>query len=139
MGEDLAPEIRDDALAERDDEIVAHGAGEREQAGQHEEHREIGIDEARVGAGEAVVDHAAHGDRQDEGRDGGGDERDDGAADETAIAAYIGSEPAQRTNVLARGLFLRDVFCLCGHHTPVSSALRHELSFGSCYPDGLHV
>ena len=41
MGEHVLAQIRHDPLAERDDEVVAAGRGQRENAARTEQHREI--------------------------------------------------------------------------------------------------
>ena len=61
--EKVAPEVGDDALAERDDEVVARRARQREQAGKHDQGEKAAVDEGGVRAGEADVDHRADGER----------------------------------------------------------------------------
>ena len=48
MGEHVAAQIGDDALAERGDEVVARGAGEREHGHDRDQHREIAVDQVAL-------------------------------------------------------------------------------------------
>jgi hypothetical protein len=76
-------QVRDDALAERDDEVVAGSAREREHGDDDDQHAEIGVQDVAARLGEAAVDDPAHRERQGERRGRGhcqGDERQGDAA-----------------------------------------------------------
>ena len=76
MGEDIAAQIGDDALAERHDEIVARARGEREHGDDADHGAEIGVDQPGAAAEKAVIDHPPDRDRHDQRRGGGDDQRD---------------------------------------------------------------
>ena len=46
--EHVAAQVGDDALAERDDEVVAHRARHREHAGDRDHHGEIAVDQVQA-------------------------------------------------------------------------------------------
>ena len=97
MGKDVASQIGHHPLADRDDEVVTHGAGKRENRCDHQEHGEIVIDEAGVGIEEAVVDHAPHGERKGKGGGSGQKQCRDGAAEQSAILQDIGKQSCKRS------------------------------------------
>ena len=87
-------QIGDDALAERGDEVVARGAGDREHGHHRDHHAEILVDQSGALGGEAEVDHAAdrdrhhqRGERGDQQRDQRGRTRGRGSAAHKAPAA----------------------------------------------------
>ena len=61
MREDFTAQVGDDALAEGDHVIIAHGAGDGQHKGHGDQHDEIAVDEGMICLVETVVDHAAHG------------------------------------------------------------------------------
>ena len=63
MTEHLGAQIGDDALAERGDEVVAHGAGDGEHRRHGDHHQEIAVDQLDAFRREAEIDHAPHRDR----------------------------------------------------------------------------
>ena len=73
MGEDVAPQVGDHPLAERRDEIVAGGGGERDDQHQRPDREEIGVDRPPARPREAEVDHPpereGHGQRRAGGRE----------------------------------------------------------------------
>ena len=73
MGEDVAAQVGDDALAERHDQVVAGARGDREHGDDADQADEIEMDEAGMGVGKAVVDHLPHRDRHDQRRRRGDD------------------------------------------------------------------
>ena len=119
MREHLAADVGHNALAERDDEIVAACRGQGEHRGDRHQHREIIGDEGRIGAGEAVVDHAADRKRQRQRRRGGKAQKEQRGGDLAAIAHQIGEELAQRPD---RTPFLDDVDRCVGHFPPPACA-----------------
>ena len=58
MLEHVAPDVGHDALAEPVDAIEARGARQCEHEADADQRREIFVDEARIDAGEAEIDHA---------------------------------------------------------------------------------
>ncbi len=114
--EDVAPEIGDDALAERDHEVIAGGTGKGEDHCKHHQHGEIGVDEAGIGIGEAVIDHPANGQRQGQ-RGGRCNGQRDGSADrEAAVTREIRQHGCERAYGPAR----RRLFFLSWHRAPRS-------------------
>ena len=76
-------QVRDDALAKRDDEVVTGSAREREHGDDDDQHAEIGVQDVAAALREAAVDDPAHRERQGERRGRGhrqGDERERDAA-----------------------------------------------------------
>ena len=96
-----AADIGDDALADPGDVIEAHGGGDRHQRRDAEQREEVIVDEAGAFGREAVVDHRAHGERQNQRRDGGADKRDQREDDAGAIRPQERPEGAQ-TRQIAR-------------------------------------
>ena len=69
MREHVAPEIRDDALADRHDQIESRRAGARQYRNDRDHHAEIIVDHRDAFGAEAEVDHAPHRHRHDQGGD----------------------------------------------------------------------
>ena len=76
--EHVAPEIGDDALADRHHQVVARGAGQREHRDHRDHHAEIAVDQRDAFRREAEVDHPPHRDRHHQRRDRGDRQRDRG-------------------------------------------------------------
>ena len=102
MGEEIAAQIGDDALAERHHEVVAGARGEREHRDDADHGDEIKADEPGVGLGEAVVDHPPDRDRHDERRRRGDDQRCDRRDDPAAIVPGVGQQGPQGAQRSAR-------------------------------------
>ena len=99
MAEHLGAQVGDDALAERGDEVVAHGAGDGEHRRHRDHHREIAVDQLDAFRREAEVDHAPHRDRHDQRRERRDHQRDEGGNDAAAIAQHIGQELLERLDL----------------------------------------
>ena len=95
MGEDVAAQVGDDPLAERHDEVVAGARGEREHRDDADQADEIEVDEAGMGVGKAVVDHLPHGDRHDQRRGRGDDQRGERADHPAAVGEGVGQQRPQ--------------------------------------------
>jgi hypothetical protein len=126
-GEHIAAKVGDDALADGDDEVVAQGARQCEECCQGQQHLEIVVDERPVSGGKALIDHAAHGERQGERGGRRQREREKRADDEAAIAGEIGQQPCQGSDGLA---FRLPVFFI-SHFTPRSD-VRFSETGGTC-------
>ncbi len=111
MREDVAADVGDDALAERDDEIVARGAGAGEQRRDQHEHGKVVVDQLAVVVGETVIDHPPHRRRKRQRRSRSDDERNAGAGHEALVVFQIGPHPRKRPQRLAfafsRGILRR--------------------------------
>ena len=103
MREEVGAKIGDDPLAERDDQVVAAGAGEREDAGEHDQRHKAAVDEGGVAAGEADVDHRADRKRHGKRGEGGRDERRQREEGAPAVAADVGRERRERRELLRLG------------------------------------
>ncbi len=111
MGEDGGADIRHHPLAERHHEVVAGGAGQREHGHDEDHHAEIAVDQVRAFGREAVVDHAAHGERHGQRR-GRRHHQGDAAPrrcgpDSAARRAAAAAAPSARCGRLAFGLAAR--------------------------------
>ncbi len=95
MPEHRRAQIRDDALAQRHDEVVAAARGEREHADDKDHRTEIAINRAGALRRKAVVDHQPHSDRHDQRRRGGDRQRHQRGGDPALIAGDIGSQRQQ--------------------------------------------
>ena len=94
--EHVAAQVGDDALAERDDEVVARRARHREHAGDRDHHREIAVDQVHALVGEPEVDHAAHRERHRQRRQRRDQQRGQRRERPAAVARDIGDEREQR-------------------------------------------
>jgi hypothetical protein len=110
MAEHRRAQIRDDAFAERDDEIVAQRARHRENAHDHDQHGEIVIDQPTRLVGEAVIDHAPHRERNHEGGRRRADQGGECRRDAPAVGERIGNERRQRAQIGFRAVRFG-----CGH------------------------
>ena len=92
MAKECRAHIGDDPFADRHHKVITCGAGRREHTHHDDHHAEIAIDQARSFGGEAVIDHATHGHRDDERGTGGDDESDESGAEAALIACRKGQE-----------------------------------------------
>ena len=92
MLEQVGPQVGDDPLAERHDQVIP--AGRRK--GQHGHHRrhgaEIGVDQPGLVGREAEIDHATHGFGHRQRRGRGQRERRDGGGDAALVAPNVGKQ-----------------------------------------------
>ena len=83
MREQVAAQVGDDPLADRHDQVIARPRSEREHRDDAEHRGKVGVDEPRVGAGEAIIDHPSHreghGERCARGDEEGGERAEDAA------------------------------------------------------------
>jgi hypothetical protein len=96
MGEDVAAQVGHDPLAERHDEVVAHAGGDRQRRDDADQAEKIEMDGAGMGVGKAVVGHHPHGDRHDQGRGRGDDQRAERAHHPAAVGEGVGQQRLQR-------------------------------------------
>ena len=102
MGEEIAAQIGDDALAERHHEIVTRARGEREHRDDADHRDEVITDVPGVGLGETVVDHPPDRDRHRQGRRRCDDQRGDPGDDLAAVLPRVGQEGTQGVQRSAR-------------------------------------
>jgi hypothetical protein len=96
MGEDGRPQVGYDALAQRDDEVVAERARQRESSDDHDQHAEICVDHIPARLREPVVDYAANGDRHGQGRHGGGEQRSECGRDPPLVGERVRDQRLER-------------------------------------------
>jgi hypothetical protein len=96
MLEEIGAQITDDALAKRHHEIEARGGGERERRGDRDHRAEIGVHGAGAFGREAVVDHAAHRERQRERRSRREKQRDESESDRAFVSQGVWQQGPQR-------------------------------------------
>ncbi len=96
MGEDVAAQVGHDPLAERHDQVVAGARRDRQHGDDADQADEIEMDEAGMGVGKAVVDHLPHGDRHDQRRGRGDDQRGERADHPAAVGEGVGQQRLQR-------------------------------------------
>ena len=102
MREHVAPEIGDDALADRHDEVVARRAGRGEHRDDRDHDAEIAVDQRDAFGAEAEIDHAPDRDRHHQRGDRGDRQRDEGEHRAAAIARDVGRQRQQRAQLGAR-------------------------------------
>ncbi len=90
MGEEVAAQRRHDPLAERHHEVVARSRSDREHGHDADQGGEIRVDELRMFAGEAEVDHFAHRHRHHQRGRGGDQQRDQRCSDAAPINQRVG-------------------------------------------------
>ena len=95
MRENLLAEVRDDAFAERGDEVKSQRARDREHEDHPDHYTEVVVDQ-RAFAGKAVVDHAANRDRNRERGEGRQQQRAAGEQSAQAVAQKIGNQEPER-------------------------------------------
>ncbi|MGY4353669.1 hypothetical protein ACVW0J_000162 [Bradyrhizobium sp. i1.7.7] len=96
MREDVAPQVGDDALADRHHEVVSRGAGKREHGDHRDHHREVAVDQRDAFRRQAEIDHPPHSDGHQQRGQRRDRERDEGERRAAAIARHIGRECQQR-------------------------------------------
>ena len=96
MAEHLRAQVGHHPLAQPVDGIHACRARHRQHQADDDQHGEILVDEDAVGAREAVVDHAPHGDRHRQHGGGRDDERDQRRQHHAGMAQDVGPQRHQR-------------------------------------------
>ena len=109
MGEHVAAQIGDDALAKRGDEVVAERARQRQHPADADHDQEIIVDQRQAARGKAEIDHPPHRDRHDERSqrcENQGSERSDNPP---AVAFDVRQQRSQRAQIgpARRSCFLR--------------------------------
>ena len=115
MLEHVTPDVGDHPLAEPVDAVEARGAGEGEDQADADQGDEIFVDEARIDAGEAEIDHASHGKRHGERRGRRDDEREQCRAEHAPMTQEIWPEREQRAN---RGALAFPTLCRARNRIP---------------------
>ena len=96
MREHVAPDIGDDALADRHHEVVARRACRSQHRDNGDHDAEIAVDQGDAFGAEAEIDHAPDRDRHDQRGDRGNRQRDEGKHRASAVAGDIGRQCQER-------------------------------------------
>ena len=101
MAEQRVANVGHHAFADPHDEVEAHGRAQRQHHDDRQHGEEVFVDEGRVVGGEAVVDDAAHGDRNRQRGTGGGQKCDQRQDHLAPIGAEEGREAQEGAEVPA--------------------------------------